>query len=141
MFELPLLYLVAVAYCVVLGLWRIPRHVRRYRGLSIDAVPWAFAAGATAATLSWIVPGALTLAGIHSARWILVAALVLDAWLDTRRSSVDFAEGRKAAQLAASFEYVQGRARPTAIDYALALLFVSYRTIVPAAILIFDAPE
>lgn len=141
MFDLPLLYGVATAFCIVRGFWGIPLLFRRYRLVKDRVNRAAFVAGATASTLQWVIPGMLVLSGFHSARWLLVMALLLGAWLDARRSAFSVAEGRKAAQLASSFEYVQGRARPNGADFFLALLLVSYRTVVPAAILAFDAPK
>ena len=41
------------------------------------------------------------------------------------------ATGRKAAQLAAAPEYVMGRATPATADYAMAVVYIAYRRVIP----------
>jgi hypothetical protein len=71
--------------------------------------------------------------GIWWIRALIGVGYLLPIRQHYREFAVGLATGRKSAELAAAMEYVQGRATPRPLDFALAGIFVIITSILPAA--------
>ena len=129
------LYALAAAFCVARGLWVASRLAGHLRAPSGGTKRWAFYAGAGINVLVYVVGGVGVLAGLEALRWLLAAELARIAVRDVRSNAVAAAEGRKAGELAAAWEYVRNRARPKFGDYLIAALIETPLTLLPAVIL------
>ena len=94
-------------------------------------------AGGWARAASWLVAGLLLLTGWDWIRIIVAAAYARSAFTSVRAYATGFAEGRKAASLAAAPEYVSGRVAPRTPDYLVAGLFVAATRGLPLAALLY----
>jgi hypothetical protein len=94
-------------------------------------------AGGWARAAAWLAAGLLLLTGWDWIRIIVAAAYARSAFTSIRAYATGFAEGRKAASLAAAPEYVSGRAAPRAPDYLAAGLFVAATRGLPLAALLY----
>jgi hypothetical protein len=143
------LYASAAAFCVARGLWvafRFTRYLRANPGAEAPGPPevdpqrarrkrHGFLFGAGLNIFVYVAGGVGVLAGLTSLRWILAAELVRVALRDIRSTAAAAAEGRKAVELAASWDYVRGRAHPRLGDYMIAIVVVAPITLLPALIL------
>ena len=142
MSDLPLpalLFTLAAGYCVARGLWAL-RNLKSVLATHAASDRPGFLFGAYAYAAVYLGGGVAALLGVPGVRWVLAAALLWSGWQQTRVNAAYAAEGRKSAELAASWEYVRGRAKPAALDYLLAALVVSIGTVLPAAILMLAEP-
>ena len=81
--------------------------------------------------ISWLVGGLLLVGGWDWARLAVAIAYARSTMTSFRDYATGFAEGRKAASLAAAPEYVRGRVSPRAPDYFAATLFAGLTRVLP----------
>jgi hypothetical protein len=86
--------------------------------------------------LGWILAAGLLLTGRSWGIEIVAVAYLVSARRAYAQFALGFAEGLKAAELAAAPEYVRGRAVPGARERSAALLYVLVTRLVPVGALL-----
>src|SRR5258705_11817321 len=130
----PLWYWLLVAYTTVLGIrgaWDYAHLTHALRDAELQARDdlersrlRGQRAGAGFRVGSWLVGSLLLLTGWNWVRVLVAIAYARSAIKTFRQYATGFAEGRKAASLAAAPEYVSGRVAPRMPDHFAAGLFV-----------------
>ena len=137
----PIWFLGLAGYCLCLAVIAL-RHFRKvHAALATSATERTTArergqaAGYRAAVFSWVILWTVGAVGLLlGAQWlraVLALAFVLSARLTYVEYASGFAGGRKSVELAAAPEYVMGRIKPKASDYAAAAVYVGITKIVP----------
>jgi hypothetical protein len=131
-----LLSAMAAAYCIARGTWLA---IRVSRGGLPSATP-GFRLGAIIALVIYCAGGLTALLGVPIVRFVLAAQLIWHGFSGTVTHAQSMAEGRKASELASSWEYVRGRVRPSVRDYLGAVLLSIPTHFFPACVLLAAAP-
>lgn len=143
---LPYWYLLLVVYTAVLGVRalrdqrRIAAELRALERATVDPRARGELAGRRVAgwtqSLGWLLAAGLLLTGRAWAITIVAIAYAASARRAYAGFARGFAEGMKAAELAAAPEYVRGRATPGRRDRTAALIYVSITRLVPLGALL-----
>ena len=131
------LRILVALYAIYLGIDTIRLAPLRLP-LDADARTHGYRVGLIARAGIFLGSGVGVLLGWMPASWLLVAAFASLAPREFRDFAVGVAEGVKSTQLAASVEYVRGRARPGVAAFALAALYIAVTRGVLIAILVVD---
>ncbi len=144
----PWWYLLLVVYCFYLGIdpvrcyWRSRPALRTAAAQASTPHERGRVAGYRARLLMPAIGWPMAALGLlWGPLWIrcgVAVAFVASARSSFRDFAVGFAEGRKAVELAASPEYVRGRARPARAALAAAAVYVALRHGVPLVALVYS---
>jgi hypothetical protein len=144
----PIWYLGLAGYCLWLAVIAFRYFLTVHRALAASEVERqtaserAHAAGYRTAVFSWVILWMLgvvgLLLGVQWLRALLAFALVLSARRSFSEYATGFAGGRKSVELAAAPEYVMGRVKPKAPDYAVAAVYVGITKILPLMVVIYS---
>lgn len=135
----PAWYLLLAGYTIYVGVerWRYAQTQIEYVRANVPAATQTpgYLAGARfrafGSALMWVAGGLALVTGSNVVRLILMLMFVRKAMTDQRDYATGFAEGRKSAELAAAWEYVRGRIRPSAPDRVAGILFATVTSLVP----------
>ena len=144
----PMWYLGLVGYVLCLSVIAFRYFLKVHAALAASATERTtprergHAAGYRAAVFSWVIlwtGGAVgLLLGAQWLRAMLALALVWSARLTFSEYAIGFAGGRKSVELAAAPEYVMGRVKPKAADYAAAAVYVGLTKILPLMVVVYS---
>ena len=145
----PFWYVALVGYCLYLGVAAIREFARATpdmaRAREAATTPHArghlagYRASQVTRAVFWVLGAAGLLAGWAWVRPVLAIGMLLPVRRIFRDYATGFAVGRKAGELAAAPEYVQGRTAPDSIALTASAAYVTLTRLLPLAGLVYSA--
>ena len=143
----PIWYVLLALYCAYLGIEAFRYFQQSQPGLERAAASArtplekgrvaGYRARLISPAVGWSLAAVGLLTGWFWVQWAVAVSLLVSARTVFRDFATGFAEGRKASELAAAVEYVQGRTPPTQAAYVAAAGYAGLTRLLPAAAVLY----